>query len=461
MTSTTSQSTSPWSPLPLLLPRAHPSTPSCSHHIHNPRISVWDGSIPGLIQEQNCPFNMIAKYAPQPVIPPPIEASALPAASSPDLVLEPGTLEEYEQTWCLNSNEWRGPLDLSQYVEREHFLLEQDLSNRNQNTSWILTSSELPPTVDGSHQIIASCETFHKSAYVARDGKIDRVRVHSIGSVYTRPEYRGRGYAGRMMTELGKRLDSWQQHDGDKAAFSVLFSDIGPKFYSKFGWDAFQSTHIALEPLSFKEYRQERATYPEVEDLGPDSLYDIPATKYVEAKLKTLSLANPNTPCVAIQPDMQHFRWHHAREEFQTQFLDMPFPYVKGATHQKTGITMIWARVFASKPQEWSLHILHTAIPPRYQQSSSSEAKNAISALLLRAQHEAHLWRMVAGVEVWDPTELIVAAAQQLRTEDQGQVKIVTRDEEHICSLKWNAAVPNDDPNGRVIWSNMEKYTWC
>ena len=50
---------------------------------------------------------------------------------------------------------------------------------------------------------------------------------HGIGSVFCNPEYRGRGYAQRMMAELGKKLDTWNQGQGTKTYFTVLYSDIG------------------------------------------------------------------------------------------------------------------------------------------------------------------------------------------------------------------------------------------
>jgi hypothetical protein len=38
-------------------------------------------------------------------------------------------------------------------------------------------------------------------------------------------EFRGRGYAGRMMELVGEKLRYWQSKNG--CAFSILYSDIG------------------------------------------------------------------------------------------------------------------------------------------------------------------------------------------------------------------------------------------
>ncbi len=75
--------------------------------------------------------------------------------------------------------------------------------------------------------ILGSCESFRKRALVARAGKLEDVISHGIGSVFCNPEYRGRGYAQRMIEELGKKLDTWNQKDGKKTDFTVLYSDIG------------------------------------------------------------------------------------------------------------------------------------------------------------------------------------------------------------------------------------------
>ena len=79
-----------------------------------------------------------------------------------------------------------------------------------------------------------------------------------------------------------------------------------------------------------------------------------------------------------------------------------------------------------------------------------------MAALLLRAQLEASEWYMAAGVEVWDPTELTITAAQKLKSAEHGKVEVITRDKEHICSLRWS-----DHANEDAVWLANEKYAWC
>ncbi|KIW98301.1 uncharacterized protein Z519_01885 [Cladophialophora bantiana CBS 173.52] len=386
--------------------------------------------------------------------PPAVDPVSQPTAQSPDLRLVPATPLEYVQTAYLNAEEWQGPLSMDQYLEREVILQAVDLTKAGRITGWILTSETLPANVDGSRPILACCESLLVHAYVARDGEVEKIQAHGIASVYTRPEYRGKGYAGRMMAELGKRLESWQASAGARNPFSVLYSDIGQKFYARFGWKVFPSNHIHLTPMDRAIYNSASFVFPAVEDLTMEDLKHIPTVEYLEHRLRAISKARPGTVHVAIRPDVEHFEWHFAREEYQTKVLGKSFPTVKGAIHRATGLALIWCRVYAAKESEWQLHILHTVIPPSVE--NSVDAQNTMAALLLRAQFEAHEWEMAAGVEVWDPLDLVVASAQRLRTEEQDKVEIISRDKEHLCSLKW-AAGPADE----VVWLAKEKYAWC
>ena len=84
------------------------------------------------------------------------------------------------------------------------------------------------PSSTRNRTILASCETLRKRALIAREGQpVQEVISHGIGSVFCDPALRGKGYARRMLSELGKMLDTWQQQDENKADFTVLFSDIG------------------------------------------------------------------------------------------------------------------------------------------------------------------------------------------------------------------------------------------
>lgn len=384
---------------------------------------------------------------------PALDTTLLPSSDDDSLVLETADQAEYEQTWRLNEDEWKGFLNTEDYLVREAFLYTAEVNRDGKAQAWILTSPKLPKSPDGSRPILAACETIIHPGYLAKNGEVKSVTAHGIGSVFCRSEYRGRKYAGRMMAELGKKLEDWQQPEGQRGMFSALYSDIGPKFYAKHGWLPFPSTHVVLQPLVTEQYRVLNSSWPTIKDLTMEQLDKTPATTYLEQKLQKLSSQEPHVSFVAFQPKSSLFQWHAMRDEFLAENLGKPFPRAKGAIHEPSGVAMAWVRTYGADEKTWHLSILHVICPPNV---DSATAKEAYAAILLRAQHEAHLSDMCAGVEVWDPSNDVVAAAQALRSEEDVKVEIISRDAEHICSLKWN-----DPASDKVVWVANEKFAWC
>lgn len=389
--------------------------------------------------------------APQPVLP----QDSLPLGNDSSLVLVPATQDEHVQTQVLNADEWSGFLDLSKYLDRETYLLTADLTSHGKLTAWLLTVPNIPANSDGTRPILAACETILKEAYIAKNGKLEQVLSHGICSVFCRPEYRGKGYAGRMITELGKKLETWQQVDGTRGCFSTLYSDIGPNFYSRLGWKVYPSDHVIVPAVTEEDYARRRPTLPEVEELTLTGLKMLPLIPNMEAELRRLSVATPEVSHVAYAPTMSHFTWHFMREEFLADAAGQPFPSVKGAIHEPSKIALIWTRTYSADPNGWQLSVLHTYIPKDCSLKTDEQTK-IMASLMLRGQVEAGRYGLKKGVEIWDPSEITVAAARMLMDTD---VQIVTRDKEHLCSLRWN-------PDGRlseerVVWLGNEHYAWC
>lgn len=380
---------------------------------------------------------------------PAVASTQLPSASDPDLVLETANLPEYEQTWRLNAAEWKGILTNPAYLDRELFLINADLTRGGNATAWLLTSPKFSKNEDDSRPILSACESLLKNAYIAKGGKLDRVLAHGIGSVFCRPEHRGKGYAQRMMKELGTKLETWQQPKNSRGHFSVLYSDIGPKFYAKQGWKVYPSTHIWLQQIDEAEYAEKSKSLPQVQDLTTADVTALPIIPNLETSLINLSTNAPEKTFVAFKPDMAHFQWHFMREEFLSEFLGHKFPSVKGAMDRETGIALVWTRTFSSDAADWHLSVLYVHIPV---QLDAAQIIPSMSALLLRAQYEATLSSLQAGIELWDPRDEIVKAAQSIA---EG-VKVISRDQEHICSLKWNGSDTDE-----VLWLANERFAWC
>lgn len=149
----------------------------------------------------------------------------LPSSSSPNLAIVHPTHDEKLATWHSNGASFRGSMSLPTYLRREKHLENQAFTRDGGITFWILVDTTASPN---ARPILASCESFRKRALISRgDGQVQDIISHGIGSVFGNPEYRGRGYAQRMLTELGKELDTWEQENGTQADFTVLYSDIG------------------------------------------------------------------------------------------------------------------------------------------------------------------------------------------------------------------------------------------
>jgi hypothetical protein len=191
---------------------------------------------------------------------------------------------------------------------------------------------------------------------------VREVVAYGVCSVFCREEFRGRGYAGRMMGELGRALEEgWESsghHDDDdvdggfggqgkRPRFSVLYSDIGKKFYAARGWRAFPSTHIVLpaassaDPSSAHEDKNEREdslSLPPAQLLRPADLPALCALdeRTLHARLSHLpppSSSSQKRRIVSLIPDHSTIAWHHARENFfAREFLHLDAePEIKGA----------------------------------------------------------------------------------------------------------------------------------
>lgn len=157
-----------------------------------------------------------------------VDAAALPNGSSPTLQLVQANYDEMIESSRMNAVSWRGPLDVEGYLEREACLRGTDLGRNGGVTYWILVDSATSSSDKGVRTILASCETVKKRALVARpDSGVKEVVSHGIGSVFCPVAHRGKGYAQRMLAELGTILDTWQQKEGEKGEFTALWSDIG------------------------------------------------------------------------------------------------------------------------------------------------------------------------------------------------------------------------------------------
>ncbi|MCJ1408129.1 hypothetical protein MMC19_002202 [Ptychographa xylographoides] len=408
--------------------------------------------------------------------------SALPSSTSPSLSLTHPTPAEKEMTWRLNGLVWRGPLSLPTYLRREVHLASQPLTENGGITYWILIEGEIEDKTEASETrtILASCESFRKRALLAHrpassathqpQAAIQEVLAHGVGSVFCNPDFRGRGYAGRMMRELGDKLRTWDQPEGGNGenGFSVLYSDIGKGFYSKLGWSVRDSAHVSLPAVrdvayAEKEKIQHRHGADERSGSGTSELRagDLKALCERDEVLLRKELAHfegggADTRATLV-PDVETMQWHHAREEFAAKEILGREPIIKGAlmdAGEHGRVWAIWTRTFGAKNEENVLHILRLVVDWETDSEHGKLMKRelcvrAISLVLQAAQREAGRWAM-RSVEAWNPSKLVIEASKTIVPD----LEIVDRDEESITSLMFYG-------KGDVEWIGNEKYGWC
>lgn len=384
--------------------------------------------------------------------------SSLPDKDSQDIYLVQATSEESIAQTIANSTEWKGALPtVDAYIRREDLLANQDLTKNGGLTIWMLVYQ--PAGHD--RKVLCGCETIRKKALVGRNGKVEEVIVHGVGSVFTPPAHRGKAYARRMMTELSQRLKGWQVDNGKKSLFSVLFSDIGKQFYSKIGWNPFPSAHVAI-PVDTRA----STGLPPVRLLKSS---DIPELCDIDERIIRKRLAEfkeSSQSAVALIPDYATIRWHHAREEFVAKEIFARNPLIKGAVIGNTGsrVWCYWTRVWKDPQDEDdrnTLHILRLATEDEsfsdfapasregVESAKSSNVVKSIAALFAAAQTEASGWS-IDEIQLWNPTSTALAAAQIL----DSQAVVQHRDSDSIPSLLWYGEGSEKD----VDWMYNEKF---
>ncbi|KAI4250452.1 MAG: hypothetical protein L6R40_000050 [Gallowayella cf. fulva] len=331
-------------------------------------------------------------------------------------------------------------------------------------TTWVLVEKNLPPD---HRRIFCSCESFLKRSLMSDTaGKVEDVIIHGIASVFCPLEYRRRGYAARHMKEIAKALRNWQSYQ-TRVAGSVLYSDIGRRYYAKFGWQPNASNwHMEFPPMNIPWSSIAREIVED--DLGGLCQRD-------EAIIRD-ALAKPTDGVkkrVTILPDVDHMLWHIRKEDFATQKLFGKTPRAKGAIAGPPGhqVWAIWTHRYYMHPNSESpgnvLYILRLVVegddsanrPPSsrdkaFQQEKPERPVESLIAVLHCAQAEAAEWQL-NHVKLWEPSPWV----QDVITKSNISHRFVEREDDSVASCMWY-----DDHHGQEaapVWINNEHYAWC
>lgn len=379
-----------------------------------------------------------------------------PDSSSPLITLTNPTPSELPKIFTLSHPKWGPALTLQDYLDREAYLTTVPLSKNGGITHWLLTLSS-PPSPSGERPILASCESIKKRAfYTTPSGSVREGVAHGIASVFTDPEYRGRGYASRMMSDLGQRLKTWQDGGEDRpVVFSVLYSDIGKGFYAKHGWAPFRSSHVSWTPSSAAGSPRGKG----VKTIGYHELAELCAVDERLLKERLAGLAKEDggkKRHVALAPELDQLLWHLMREDFMTKHIFGKTPEVRGAVAGEKGrrVWAVWTRGYyggLGKTEGNTLHVLRVVVEDE-ENTAEEELVEGFKAIVGIARAEADEWRS-HDVQMWNPTGLVRGLVEKIGVE----YEFVERDKESIASLMWYG----EEEGEEVDWVANEKYAWC
>ncbi|KAF2418990.1 hypothetical protein EJ08DRAFT_702884 [Tothia fuscella] len=379
-----------------------------------------------------------------------------PSISSPKLSPAPTTFSQATpsqilQVCTMNYPSWGSPLTLPAHITREKHLSEQPLTKNGKWKTWILTlvDSDSP---DG--EIVASCETFEKRILVGvedGDGVIGEEKGYGIASVFTRKEYRGRGYAGVLLRGLKEWFDGL---DGERGVCSVLYSDIGKSFYTKLGWDPFPSKQIILElnpdDIVTSDAQAECRVIEGVRLLKQADLEalcerDIDAMKQ---RFKNETLQPRNQTRIAFLPTYEQACWHWSKEQFHVASRG-EISEIKGAISASGNVWMYWYHdVDGGK-----LKIQRIVILDR---EDEERRIDELALLLQQAVKEASGWG-IKKVIVWNPCEEVRVAARRIGETEGIGIEEEERQVASIPSLRWKRGRKNE----KIVWDSDEFYAWC
>ncbi|OAA60812.1 Acyl-CoA N-acyltransferase [Cordyceps fumosorosea ARSEF 2679] len=381
--------------------------------------------------------------------------SPLPDANDPSVVLAVASPDEQREACRATHPSWGPGLSLQQYLDREMDLLTTALARDGGLTPWILTDSS---DSSAPRRILASCDTIRKRAVVARpDGTLTDVTAYGVASVFTAPPCRSRGYAGRMMALLGEEL----ARRDPAAAFSVLWSDIGPTFYAKHQWVPIGNSHLELPVAASPP----RSTPAGITELGDAHLPELAAR---DEQLLRAELSKPGSSAktrVAVLPDISTLKWHCRREAHMLRGHLGRDPDVHGALYTPPGdggaarrVWGLWVRSRygggEGEPVVTILHFLRLVVEDGAA-TRDEELAVALEGIMAVARREA-ADADCRSVALWNPPARVLAAFRGQRLAPLGG-EVVERDTDSLASLRWFGQGSVDD----IEWVANEKFAWC
>ncbi|TQS31468.1 hypothetical protein Golomagni_08249, partial [Golovinomyces magnicellulatus] len=243
-----------------------------------------------------------------------------------------------------------------------------------------------------------------------------------------------------MMALLGDHLASEQSAKAGSAQFSILFSDIGKKFYAKQGWQALGDKHISIPVVPTPTPFQLPLGIAEIKD------QDLPALAQRDEELLRQQVAKPNPEDpnkirVAVLPDMDTWEWQYRREDFIRQHIHGRKPTVRGAiytplSNPSARVWALWSRTRYGGSEGYPfiniMHFLRFVIEDE-DAISDQDLTVALKGIFAVANKECNDWGCTR-IDMWSPSSRVVNLISNKAPELKAA--LVTRENDNIASLR-------------------------
>ncbi|KAK8850684.1 hypothetical protein IAR55_004604 [Kwoniella newhampshirensis] len=264
--------------------------------------------------------------------------------------------EQKIQTRKNHWSNWGAPLGFTEqgWVDRFAQMEQHAWAERDRYVTWALVRKDDPTSTD----MLAHCEIFKRKSIAANPGssQVKEVFSYGIASVFTPPPNRGKGYARILLRMLHyviappTLLPPFPSHWGTApdiggfrdAAFSVLYSGVGDKYYatcrrgdgesSQAGWVRHK---VTLRTWKVSTIEGEETGQEGWEWLGADSLGSLEEAIEQEM-IQGLGKDASDRYRFAILPSWSLFKVHALRSEISPaskKYPGRPYGLVLPATN--------------------------------------------------------------------------------------------------------------------------------
>ena len=200
---------------------------------------------------------------------------------------------ERERLGALRAEAWGGALTEAQFLERNRRLYQHDYG-KNKITTYVLRND--------AGAICASMDVLQVPLLYKSGEGVLALEGGLIASVITAPRDRRKGYASQLLTQFRDQNPNWS---------GVLYSDIGPPFYERFGFRA-TLVRVREEPAIVGRSLVSALAYDE----GVSCL----------ARAKRESLQRAAGPAATLFTDALWLDWHIERYRYFAELSQRVFP---------------------------------------------------------------------------------------------------------------------------------------